>query len=175
VTGGANRLARRLMPSITYSMFAMKHYSPSDRTPDHAMRQARIALLTVVAIALLALTPGCAGEEADTELETETGETVRDPVQVPDAERIDVTLDDFVIEMPDTLEPGTIAFVATNRGTVEHSFEVENGDVHQRIPDELRSGETQELLAELEPGVYRAYCPVEDHAERGMEKQIVVR
>lgn len=108
------------------------------------------------------------------EIETDTG-LVRDPTMVEGDEEVEVTLDDFVLEMPDSLTSGVITFQATNRGTHEHSLEIEGQGVHQALPDPVNPGNTMQLMAELPPGTYRAYCPVDDHAERGMEKTLIVR
>lgn len=134
------------------------------------------ALLVTLAVALSAI--ACESPDvqtdADRELETDTA-LINDPVLADDARRVRVTLRDFAIEMPDTLAGGMLVFEATNRGSHEHSLAVEGGDVHQTIPSGFRTDEAMELIVFLEPGVYRMYCPIEDHAERGMQKMVSVR
>ncbi len=128
-------------------------------------------------LTLILLLSGCAGESTESEsgygMETDSG-FVRDPTMVEGEERVEVTLDDFVIEMPDSVPSNFVVFEATNRGTNEHSLEVEGGGVHVALPDAVDPGNTMELTAQLQPGTYRVYCPVEDHAQRGMEKTITV-
>lgn len=131
-----------------------------------------------ILLPIFALSSACGGggSEADAQygVETDSG-FVRDPTMVQGEERVEVTLDDFVIEMPDAVPAGFVVFETVNRGTNEHSFEVEGNGVHEELPDPVQPGNTMELTLQLEPGTYRVYCPVEDHAERGMEKTITVR
>ena len=117
---------------------------------------------------------GCADDGAPAQDELVDG-GARDPTALEGEERVEVTLDEFEIEMPDTVSAGFIVFEATNRGTHEHSLEVEGPGVHHELPDPINPGNTMELTVELRPGTYRFYCPVEDHSQRGMEKSVVVQ
>lgn len=132
--------------------------------------------LLLAAISLFANACGGAddGDAPDYQIETDTS-IVRDPTMVQDEQRIEVTLDDFVIEMPDTIPSGLLVFEVTNRGTNEHSFEVEGQGVHQALSAPANPGDSMELTVELDPGTYRIYCPVEGHAERGMETSVLVQ
>lgn len=146
-----------------------------NRTMTNVSRSA----LPVSIVLLLALSLAACGEEAGEDeaeygMETDTG-FVRDPTMLDDPQRVRVTLDDYVIEMPDTVPSGTLVFEANNRGTQDHSLEVEGQGVHQALPDPADPGNTMELTVDLQPGTYRMYCPVGDHAERGMEKTIIVQ
>ena len=130
------------------------------------------ALMLIIPLVVIA----CGEDTARGPHEIETDTTlVRDPTMVDSYEEVLVTLDDFVIEMPDTVRAGVLAFQATNRGTHEHSLEIEGQGVEQALPDPVDPGNTMQLMADLAPGTYRAYCPIEDHAQRGMEKTITVR
>src|SRR5437763_14423557 len=46
----------------------------------------------------------------------------------PDARRVDVTLSNYKLDMPPTLEPGKTPFVVENAGDVRHNFVVRGQD-----------------------------------------------
>jgi uncharacterized cupredoxin-like copper-binding protein len=89
-------------------------------------------------------------------------------------EAISVSLIDGAIEMPDSIAAGTVTFEVANDGTMEHSFEIEGQGVEEELEENLQPGESGSLTVELAPGEYRVYCPVGDHAARGMELTLTV-
>jgi uncharacterized cupredoxin-like copper-binding protein len=91
---------------------------------------------------------------------------------VPDT--VHVSLVDGAIEMPDTLAAGPHVFHVVNNGTARHGFEIESDGEDHELDDALAPGETARLEATLAPGLFRAYCPVGQHAEHGMQRAVVV-
>jgi mono/diheme cytochrome c family protein len=87
---------------------------------------------------------------------------------------VTVSLAEWVILMPSQLEAGPVTFVVTNDGTVEHSLRIEGETVDEGFESNLRPQESRRLTVELQPGTYRVYSPIDDHAQRGMELQLVV-
>lgn len=87
---------------------------------------------------------------------------------------VQVSLVQWDIEMPETLPPGPTVFEVTNNGTFEHNFEIEGQGIEQVFDQNLASGETRTLEVDLPAGEYRVYCPVSNHAERGMELTLTV-
>ena len=87
---------------------------------------------------------------------------------------VDVTLVEFKIEMPQTLPAGPTTFVVKNGGTVDHNFEIKGQGIDQVFPSNLAPGETQTMQVDLKAGTYRVWCPVDAHADRGMELQLTV-
>lgn len=90
------------------------------------------------------------------------------------AAEVEVRLHDRVIEMPDSLPEGRTTFVVTNTGQVPHNFEVEGRGLEAELEQALQPGETGELTVDLAAGTYTVYCPVGDHQEAGMEKELQV-
>lgn len=89
--------------------------------------------------------------------------------------RVRVYLDDYAIEMPDTLPAGLTRFEILSRSQHEqHSFVIEGPGVEEALEARIEGNEIQQLRVDLTPGTYRVYCPVEDHAGRGMERQLIV-
>lgn len=108
------------------------------------------------------------GEEtaAETTGQSEAGQ--QDPVEV--------TLVDYSIHMPSTLQAGSTTFEVTNDGTVPHSFEVEGQNQERVLDAPLEPGESATLTVDLRRGTYTVYCPVEQHAEeRGMTMELTVQ
>ena len=103
----------------------------------------------------------------------ETEPLVADTATTPSS-IIEVTLSEYGIEMPENLPPGSTTFEIRNSGTKDHAFEIE-GPGMERETRRLEGGGTTTLKANLEPGIYRIYCPVENHAQQGMELQLVVK
>jgi uncharacterized cupredoxin-like copper-binding protein len=88
---------------------------------------------------------------------------------------VEVGLREFEIDMPSSVSAGPTTFSITNNGTAEHSFEIEGQGIEQELAAHLQPGGSATLDVTLQPGTYRVYCPVADHAEaHGMEMQLQV-
>lgn len=99
---------------------------------------------------------------------TDTTDTIERP------NSIEVDLDEYGISMPDTIPAGRTEFLVSNDGGEEHNFEIEGQGIEQEFAQHLKPGETQTMLVDLTPGTYEIYCPVEDHADRGMRMTLTV-
>jgi len=86
-----------------------------------------------------------------------------------------VSLVDFAIEMPASISPGRKVFEVTNKGTVNHSFGIRGNGIDAKLDSPLIPGATRTLEADLQPGNYQVYCPVDQHRDRGMAGTLVVR
>lgn len=86
----------------------------------------------------------------------------------------EVLLDEYTIEMPETMPGGTVSFEISNTGDEEHSFAIEGPGVEEELPEPLDPTETTVLTLELAPGTYTVWCPIGDHRDRGMEMVIEV-
>lgn len=86
----------------------------------------------------------------------------------------EVHLIEYAIHMPGTLEAGKVAFNIENGGKEDHAFEVEGNGIEKQSAI-LKRGGTTSLEVDLKPGTYTVYCPVKDHAQRGMKTTITVR
>lgn len=84
-----------------------------------------------------------------------------------------VTTREFGFTLSATEVPaGRVRFVVRNEGTVEHDFVIVELD--KRTP-QIRPGQTEELVADLQPGTYTLVCEVPGHKEAGMTAKLVVR
>lgn len=84
---------------------------------------------------------------------------------------LEVEITDESIEMPDEIENGPVLFEVTNTGTMPHGFAIEG--IEEQI-DELLTDGLETLRAELEPGTYVVYSPVEGDREAGLERELTV-
>ena len=81
-------------------------------------------------------------------------------------------------------KPGFYAFKAENKGSVEHSLEIDGkcvksrgGEVGEaRLEQTLNPGQSGVLRVTFqEPGTYEMYCPVIGHRLAGMKGEVVVK
>jgi hypothetical protein len=86
----------------------------------------------------------------------------------------EVHLIEYAIHMPATLPPGRVAFNIENGGKEEHAFVIRGNGIEQKS-DPLTRGNTTSLEVELQPGTYTIWCPVKDHAQKGMKTTVTVR
>jgi plastocyanin len=112
--------------------------------------------------------------------EPEKEEQTRAPARVdPRKSGFEISLGEWAVT-PETkvVRPGRITFVVTNRGTIDHGFEIEaDGDHSGQGGAEglkmetkvLRPGESVRMSADLAPGTYKIECLVDGHDDMGME------
>jgi plastocyanin len=122
----------------------------------------RCALLALLAF----LSAACGGGDGDRE-EAAPSES---PLQT-----ITITETDFALapDMVAVEEPGTYAFEVVNEGETHHALEVEGEGIEEET-ETLAPGERATLTVELDAGTYELYCPVGDHADRGMTGKLEV-
>jgi uncharacterized cupredoxin-like copper-binding protein len=142
------------------------------------MRRSRagiVLLVAAVVAVLLWLVTGCAGggeggggggedkapSGAKTEAIVKTIEVKETEFELQPAE---ITLD----------KPGTYVFKAVNSGDTVHALEVEGEGIEEET-EEIEPGQSAELKVKLEAGTYELYCPVDGHAEEGMEGKLTVK
>ena len=136
----------------------------------------RLFPLAVLALALPLA--ACGGDDDDIQT---AGPVSQEPAPMDEgamtAEQntVDVTLTEYRIDMPASIPAGPTTFSITNSGAEAHGFEVEGQGIEQALAADLQPGGSATLDVTLQPGTYRVYCPVADHATaRGMETQLTV-
>jgi uncharacterized cupredoxin-like copper-binding protein len=81
-------------------------------------------------------------------------------------------------------KPGTYKFKTENKGTTQHSLEIEGKGVKSEGSEEgeaelkqaLNPGQSGVLTVTFqEPGTYEMYCPVDSHEQEGMKGEVVVK
>lgn len=69
---------------------------------------------------------------------------------------------------------GVYTFEVVNRGRETHALEVE-GENGESETKPIAAGETAKLEAYLVAGRYELYCPIGDHADKGMKAKLTVK
>ena len=74
-----------------------------------------------------------------------------------------------------TAKAGNVTVNLTNAGTTAHAIEIEGtpkGDVKTNV---ISPGQSATLTANLKPGKYEFYCPVDSHKQQGMKGTLTVK
>jgi uncharacterized cupredoxin-like copper-binding protein len=90
---------------------------------------------------------------------------------------VDLSATDFKFTPSDpTAQAGEVTFKMTNDGQTTHSLEIEdvNGQ-DAELEGNVSPGQSGTLTANLKPGTYEFYCPVDSHKEMGMTGEITVK
>ena len=125
------------------------------------MRRVLALLLVAAAVALAA---GCGGGDGEEGGGDGGG----------GAQTVQVAATDFAFDPAEiSAEAGEVTFELTNDGEAPHALEIEGGGVEE-ASDTIDPGAATTLTVELEQGTYEIYCPVGDHADRGMVGTLTV-
>jgi uncharacterized cupredoxin-like copper-binding protein len=127
----------------------------------------------VLSALLMFFTVGC-DNNAEVEQTTPLVEEDTASPLVANEDTIDVTLTEYEIIMPNVVVAGETIFEVTNAGEILHNFEIEGMGIEQEFESNLEPGETDTMVVTLEPGEYRVYCPVGNHATQGMDMTLSV-
>ncbi len=68
---------------------------------------------------------------------------------------------------------GTVTINYDNPSTTAHAVEIEGNGVEEKS-DTITGGKTS-VTADLKPGTYKFYCPVDSHRAQGMEGTLTVK
>jgi uncharacterized cupredoxin-like copper-binding protein len=74
---------------------------------------------------------------------------------------------------PRIAKAGVVEFQAKNDGATKHALEIETPDGELQTKP-IDPGKSTTLKADLKPGTYEWYCPIDGHKDKGMKGEIVV-
>jgi uncharacterized cupredoxin-like copper-binding protein len=137
----------------------------------------RFAALFAIGAAIAVPVVGCGGSSDDDDTSNAaTPATTTGGGAAGAGGAVDLTATDFKFDPSEpTVKAGDVTFSLKNDGQVEHSLEIEDvngGDVE--IEGDVAPGSSGTLTANLKPGTYEFYCPVDSHKEMGMTGEITV-
>ena len=138
----------------------------------------RFAALFVIGAAIAVPIVGCGGSsDDDSTSNAATQASTTSGGGGGGAGTVDLSATDFKFTPSDpSVKSGEVTFKMTNDGQTTHSLEIEdvNGqDVE--LEGDVSPGQSGTLTANLKPGTYEFYCPVDNHKEMGMEGEITVK
>ena len=123
-------------------------------------------------------TDGESASTGTTTTETTTTEEGAPPVDdtgEKSAGDTDVSLTEFKVTPSKTkfAKEGVYTLKVRNDGEITHALEAEgpNGETET---EDIAPGESAELQAYFVSGSYELYCPIGDHEDRGMKKEVTV-
>ena len=138
------------------------------------MNRSSLGAWTVVFVALVALvTVACTAPEPTA---PEPAERDSAPPASTPADAVEITVRDFMLDPADVSVDGpTVTFAVTNDGPTPHNVAVRNaaGETLMTTAD-LRTGESQTISAELEPGDYLIFCSLAGHESLGVRGTLTV-
>ena len=123
----------------------------------------RLLVLVVAFTLLFATACGGGGENGD------AGDTAGAAEQTVQVSATDFEFDPAEI----STEAGDVTIELANDGQAPHALEIEGEGVEEES-ETIDPGESTTLAVELEEGTYEIYCPVGDHADRGMVGTLTV-
>jgi uncharacterized cupredoxin-like copper-binding protein len=129
----------------------------------------RLALLVALAV-LAVLVAGCGGKSggSKTSAAPSGGGGGGQTIQVKETE-YKLTPSTFKVS-----KPGTVTFMATNDGKIDHALEVEGNGVEEKTSP-ISPGSSAKLTVNLsKDGTYEVYCPIDGHRAMGMQAKLVV-
>lgn len=131
---------------------------------------------TALAVAGALALAGCGGDDGTTASSTSSSTEQTTASGGGGGESVPVSETDYAIDPQNpTVKAGTVSFDVSNDGQVVHSLEVEAPSGDQELDQDLQPGDTGTLEVDLsKAGTYRWYCPIDSHADQGMEGEITV-
>ena len=91
----------------------------------------------------------------------------------PDANQVNVTVNENKIDMPRRVQSGKTAFVVKNSGQEKHNFEVRGQGTEEKFLLPLAPNQTKVLHVYLEPGRYKANVLVDE--KKTLEVNLTVK
>jgi plastocyanin len=129
-----------------------------------------------VAVAIPLTFAACGDDDETTSAAGDTAATTTETAATGGGggETIDISETEFALDPSDpTAAAGAVTFNVSNDGSTVHDLEVEGNGIAEAT-DPIEAGSSAELTVDLEPGEYKIYCTIGDHAAQGMEGTLTV-
>jgi len=86
---------------------------------------------------------------------------------------LQISFDGTRIQSIGSLRPGMARFVFHNLSGEAHSLAIAGEGRRSQLQDPVPAGKTAELVVELVPGVFKAYCPLRGHQKESARRIVV--
>ena len=132
-----------------------------------------LATLATLAAALVLAIAGCGGDDSSSGSGGSSGSSSSggggQQLAVASPSDGSLKFDKTTLEA----KAGTVTINYDNPSTTAHAVEIEGNGVEEKS-DTITGGKTS-VTADLKPGKYTFYCPVDSHRSQGMEGTITVK
>ena len=130
------------------------------------------SLATFAAVLVLALA-GCGGDDEPSSSEDGSSSTPAagsgETLQLAAPEDGSLKFDKTQLDA----KTGTVTIDFDNPSSTPHAVEIEGNGVDEA--SDTVTGDKTSVTADLQPGEYKFFCPVGDHAAEGMEGRLTVK
>ena len=134
-----------------------------------------VLAIGVTAFALTAA--GCGSSDDNSSSDTGNGgEGTSAPKSAPAGATLSESATEFKFSKPDaSAKAGKVTINLTNDGATPHAIEIEDVNGKDVESKTIQPGQNTKLSANLKPGKYEFYCPVDSHKQQGMKGELTVR
>ena len=139
----------------------------------------RFAVLFAIGAAFAVPVVGCGGNSSsDNSTSNAATPATTSGASGGDGGTVNLTATDFKFNPSEpAVKSGKVTFDMKNDGQVTHSLEIEDVTPghDQELEGTVSPGSSGTLTANLAPGKYEFYCPVDHHKQMGMTGEITVK
>jgi uncharacterized cupredoxin-like copper-binding protein len=138
----------------------------------------RFAVLFAIGAAFAVPMVGCGGSSDDNSTSNAATPATTSGTSGGSGSTVNLTATDYKFNPSEpTVKSGKVTFDMKNDGQVTHSLEIEDVTPghDQELEGDVSAGSSGTLTANLAPGKYEFYCPVDSHKEMGMTGEITVK
>ena len=149
----------------------------SVRTPFRRHPATAVPAIALAAVALVAAGCGSSNNSSSSSSNSGGASAPKKQTAAPSAAgAIAESATEFKFSKPAaTAKAGKVTVNLTNDGQTSHAIEIEGtpkGDVKTNV---IGPGQSTTLTANLKPGKYEFYCPVDSHKQQGMKGTLTVK
>ena len=133
------------------------------------------AAIAVLGLALAAAGCGSSNDNSSSDTGNGGGGTAA-PKSSSGGSTVNQSATEFKFSKPNaSAKAGKVTVNLTNDGSVSHAIEIEDVNGKDVESKTISPGQNTKLTANLKPGKYEFYCPVDSHKQQGMKGELTVK
>src|SRR3954452_10835687 len=134
-----------------------------------------IAAIAVAGLTLVATGCGSSNDNSSSDTGNSGGGTAA-PKSSGRGSTVNQSASEFKFSKPDaSAKAGKVTVSLSNDGSVPHAIEIEDVNGKDVESKTIQGGQSTKLSANLKPGKYEFYCPVDSHKQQGMKGELTVK
>jgi uncharacterized cupredoxin-like copper-binding protein len=149
----------------------------SVRTPFRRHPAIAVPAIALAAVALMAAGCGSSNKSSSSSSNSGGGAAPKKKAAAPSAAgALTESASEFKFSKPAaTAKAGKVTVKLTNDGQIPHAIEIEGTPSGDKKSAVIQPGANTTLTANLKPGKYEFYCPVDSHKQQGMKGTLTVK